>query len=141
MARPDPAQGPSGLLWLIAVVGLALPWVAALLGGVGVYRIVTGADGGWPLVLAAATLFAADVALDFWMARAPYSQSDEPRLNARGAALVGRELIVAQAIEGGRGKVRVADTLWSVEGSDVPAGTRVRVIGVSGTVLRVERIC
>jgi membrane protein implicated in regulation of membrane protease activity len=46
--------------------------------------------------------------------------------------------VVEQAIENGRGKVRVGDTLWSAEGPDAPAGTRVTVTGTRGTVLVVE---
>ena len=31
------------------------------------------------------------------------------------------------------------DSAWSVEGDDLPAGTKVKVIGVEGIVLRVAR--
>ncbi|MGT2486861.1 NfeD family protein [Methylobacterium oryzae CBMB20] len=34
--------------------------------------------------------------------------------------------------------MRFDDTLWRVEGPDLPAGVRVRVIAVGGTILRVE---
>ncbi len=59
-------------------------------------------------------------------------------LNRRGEQLLGREFPLVGAIEGGRGKVRVGDTVWPVTGPDLPAGSRVRVIGVEGTRLRVE---
>jgi membrane protein implicated in regulation of membrane protease activity len=64
--------------------------------------------------------------------------SDLPDLNVRGQQYVGRAVVVEQAIENGRGKVRVGDTLWSAEGPDVPAGARVTVTGSKGTVLVVE---
>jgi membrane protein implicated in regulation of membrane protease activity len=51
---------------------------------------------------------------------------------------VGRSLVVEQAIENGRGKVRVGDTLWSAEGPDTPAGASVTVTGTKGTVLVVR---
>ncbi len=38
----------------------------------------------------------------------------------------------------GVGKLRVDDTTWKVAGNDVPAGSRVRVTGVEGTILQVE---
>ncbi|MEO0810690.1 MAG: NfeD family protein [Pseudomonadota bacterium] len=41
---------------------------------------------------------------------------------------------------GGRGRARVADGLWSVEGPDTPAGVKVKIVGVKGTVLLVEEI-
>ena len=45
---------------------------------------------------------------------------------------------VAEAITGGRGKVRVGDSVWQAEGPDMPAGTAARITGSSGTVLRIE---
>jgi hypothetical protein len=65
--------------------------------------------------------------------------SDLPDLNVRGQQYIGRSLVVEQAIQNGRGKVRLGDTLWSVEGPDAPAGSNVTVTGVRGTVLVVER--
>ena len=65
--------------------------------------------------------------------------SDLPDLNIRGQQYVGRSLIVEQAIQNGRGKVRVGDTLWHAEGPDC-AGRRARHRhGAKGNVLVVER--
>jgi len=47
--------------------------------------------------------------------------------------------MVEEAIIHGRGKVRIGDTLWMVEGPDAPAGAEVRVTAAKGAVLRVER--
>jgi membrane protein implicated in regulation of membrane protease activity len=66
------------------------------------------------------------------------SPSDEPELNRRGAQLKGRTLELSSPIEGGRGLVRCDDTVWQVEGPDLPAGCRVKVVGVAGMLLRVE---
>ena len=43
-----------------------------------------------------------------------------------------------QPIEGGRGRVRIDDAFWTVEGADLPLGTRVRVIAVNGMTLKVQ---
>ncbi len=64
--------------------------------------------------------------------------TDEPDLNIRAAQYIGREVMVEEAITGGRGKVRVGDTLWPAQGSDAPKGARVTITGTSGTVLIVE---
>ena len=64
--------------------------------------------------------------------------SDLPDLNVRGQQYVGRSVVVEQAIENGRGKVRVGDTLWFAEGPDAPAGARVTVTGSRGTALVVD---
>jgi membrane protein implicated in regulation of membrane protease activity len=78
----------------------------------------------------------------FWVrnyVRPDVATSDLPDLNARAQQYVGRSLVVEQAIRNGRGKVRVGDTLWQVEGPDAPAGASVTVKSTRGTVLVVER--
>ncbi len=71
-------------------------------------------------------------------ARPEVSLSDEPDLNVRGAQYVGRTVVVAEPIRDGRGRARVGDTLWQVAGPDMEAGSRARVTGCDGTVLKVE---
>jgi len=66
--------------------------------------------------------------------------TDEPTLNRRGEQYLGRVFTLGAPIENGVGRVRVDDTLWRVEGPDAPAGSRVRVVGVDGTVFRVEPV-
>ena len=59
-------------------------------------------------------------------------------LNARGAALVGRTIVLDTPILGGQGRVKLGDGSWAVTGPDMAAGSRVRVTEVRGTELRVE---
>lgn len=59
-------------------------------------------------------------------------------LNRRAAQYIGRVFTLEEPIENGRGKVRVDDTQWRVEGKDMRVGEKVKVIGVDGVVLRVE---
>ena len=69
----------------------------------------------------------------------PYANdTDEPALNVRGEQYVGREVSVENSISGGRGRVRVGDTIWAAEGPDAPAGARVKITAVEGTVFKVE---
>ncbi len=134
--------------WLIAAVVLliletAVPgvhflWFGIAAAVVGALAFATGIVWQWQ-VLAFVLL---SVAALFWVrrvARPDLAISDLPDLNVRGQQYVGRALVVEQAIENGRGKVRVGDTLWSAEGPDAPAGARVKVTGTRGTVLVVER--
>ena len=63
--------------------------------------------------------------------------SDDPVLNKRTAALIGRVVPLQTAIVDGRGRVQIADAFWDVEGPDLPAGTPVRVVAAEGMTLRV----
>ena len=67
------------------------------------------------------------------------TESDQPSLNRRGEQYVGRTFTLEDGITNGTGVVRVDDSRWKIEGEDLPAGTKVRVTGVEGTVLKVER--
>lgn len=63
----------------------------------------------------------------------------DPTLNDLGARLVGRDVVVTQAIADGRGRVRVGDGEWLAAGPDAPAGAVMRVVGLAGGVVRVAR--
>ena len=65
-------------------------------------------------------------------------ESDRPSLNRRAEQLVGRVVPLMSPIVDGHGRVQVADAFWDVEGPDLPAGTRVRVVGVRGMTLEVR---
>lgn len=64
--------------------------------------------------------------------------SDRPALNRRADQLVGHVAPLVQPIIDGRGRIQIADALWDVQGPELPAGTRVRVVGVHGMVLLVQ---
>ena len=120
------------------VPGVHFLWfgIAAVI--VGFLGLATGFAWQWQ-VLAFALISVLTV---FWVrkyVRPDVAISDLPDLNVRGQQYVGRSLVVEQAIQNGRGKVRVGDTLWAAEGPDVPAGGRVTVTVARGTVLVVER--
>jgi membrane protein implicated in regulation of membrane protease activity len=61
-------------------------------------------------------------------------------LNERALNLVGRETVIGEPIVDGRGRIRVDDTVWRITGPDMPSGSRVKVVGADGSVLRVEKI-
>lgn len=65
-------------------------------------------------------------------------EKDEPRLNRRGEQYIGRSFTLEEAIVNGVGKVKVDDSTWKVKGTDMPAGMKVRVMSVEGTVFNVE---
>lgn len=65
--------------------------------------------------------------------------TDHPFLNKRGAQYIGRTFTLIESIENGQGKIKVDDSIWKVYGEECPAGTRVKVVAVEGTVFRVEK--
>jgi membrane protein implicated in regulation of membrane protease activity len=65
-------------------------------------------------------------------------QSDQPALNRRTAALVGRVVTLEHAIVDGHGRVQIADAFWEVTGPDLPAGAHVRIVGGDAMSLQVE---
>jgi len=142
------AQNLTWWHWWIAAAILAaletfLPgaiaiWFAAAAVVIGAIQLV--APMPWQLQL---VLFGAlgVVAIFVWRRLRPVEdeRSDQPSLNQRGVQYVGQVLQLVEPVKDGTGKVRVGDTVWLVHGSDAPAGASVRVTGVQGAVLTVER--
>ncbi len=64
--------------------------------------------------------------------------SDHPLLNRRAQQLVGRVVPLEQGISGGRGRVKVDDAFWVVEGPELPAGVQVRIVAADGMTLKVQ---
>jgi inner membrane protein len=132
-------DGPGAIAWLVAFVSLVLPWAGIGLGLFGAWQLSKGERSGWLMLGIGGALIILDVLIDFVWAHPTVSLSDQPELNRRATQLIGRVLVVEEPIEGGRGKVRVGDTLWPVEGPDAPVGTEVKVTAAKATVLLVER--
>lgn len=117
---------------------LMWPGIAAILTGVLAY---VAPSLGWEvhaLVFAVATVVAAAVGRAAYV-RLRTPVTDRPALNRRAAQLVGSVHTLEAPIVDGHGRVPVGDSTWTVSGPDLPAGTRVRVTGAEGIVLRVER--
>lgn len=67
-------------------------------------------------------------------------ESDDPKLNDRGARLKGEIVTVVEAISNGHGRVKVGDSVWSARGANAIEGSQVRVTGADGAVLLVEAV-
>jgi membrane protein implicated in regulation of membrane protease activity len=66
--------------------------------------------------------------------------SDEPNLNNREASLIGRTAVLSEPIIEGRGRIKLDDTWWRIEGADAPIGARVEVISAAAQLLHVRLI-
>ena len=65
-------------------------------------------------------------------------ESDQPLLNQRTMALVGRTATLDEPIRNGEGRVRLDDTVWLIRGPDLEAGTKVRIASADQRALTVE---
>ncbi|MNM84625.1 Inner membrane protein YbbJ [compost metagenome] len=66
-------------------------------------------------------------------------ESEQPLLNRRAEQLVGRVVVLEQAIADGTGRAKIDDAFWVVAGPDLPSGSRVRVVAVDGMTLKVQQ--
>jgi membrane protein implicated in regulation of membrane protease activity len=108
----------------------------------GIAAILTGAaalitDIAWQyeLVLFAVLSLVLVLVGRSWFGRP--GASEEPLLNERAMRLVGRSYVLGDPIVAGSGRIRIDDTMWLLTGPDLPSGTRVRIVGHDGSVLRV----
>ena len=134
--------------WIWLAAGLVLLTGELLAPGVylmwfGLAALVTGIAAAFlPIGLAPQlVLFAVVAVAAVYRARQMVSArpivTDDPMLNDRAARLLGQIVVVRDAIEGGRGRVSVGDSVWTADGPDAPVGTRLRVEGVRDGVLAV----
>jgi inner membrane protein len=65
------------------------------------------------------------------------ASADNPFLNKRADALVGRVFTLEKPIVDGSGTVRIDDTVWRIAGPDAPAGSRIKIVQADGASLTV----
>lgn len=135
--------------WLVAGImlcaaetlapGMFLLWIGLAAMATGLLLFVAPLGLAWSLMVFGA-LAIVSVLLGRRFYGSQEKESDRPFLNKRADALIGRDYILDQPIKSGEGRIRVHDSVWRVRGRDMPAGTKVKVIGVEdGVVLTVEQ--
>lgn len=126
----------------ILLPGVYLLWsgIAAVI--VGVLSFIIGDDANWWTWQVQVLLFLGLSLVLAWFGsrfvRLHDTGSDEPFLNQPGNQLVGRTAVLREPIAEGRGRIQLGDTMWLVQGPDLDAGHRVKVVGVRGSELIVE---
>jgi inner membrane protein len=121
----------------IVAPGAFMMWLglAALLVGVISLAVVWS----WQAQFLAFAIFTV-TAIPIWrkFTRGIEEPEDQPFLNRRADALVGRIFTLERPIIDGSGTVRVGDTVWRVTGPDTPAGSRIKVTRIDSAMLVVE---
>jgi membrane protein implicated in regulation of membrane protease activity len=125
------------LLLELMAPGVFMLWLglAAIMVGV----IALTAQLTWQLQLISfAVLSIACIPAWRYFARRVEAPVDRPFLNRRAEGYVGRVFTLEKPIVDGQGTIRIEDTLWRVNGPDLPAGSRVKVLRADGAELAVE---
>lgn len=124
----------------LLVPGSFLMWLGLAALGVGLVAFLL--DLSWQMEL---VVFGV-LALTFlffgrrFFARRGDSSTDTPNLNDRAATHLGKQMVLGEPLSGGTGRVKLGDTMWRIEGPDLPAGTRVEVKATRGATLQVEPV-
>jgi inner membrane protein len=133
------------LLGLVLVVvemvapGFFLLWIGLAAGVTGLILFI--APGlGWEVqfVLFGVLALASVTGARYYVRRNPIG-TDDATLNRRGSQYIGHTFNLDEAIVNGVGKLKVGDGWWRAQGPDLPAGERVKVVGVDGNMLKVEK--
>src|SRR5882724_2844733 len=95
----------------------------------------------WQYQLVCFAIFAI-LSIPLWRraARGVEKPTDQPFLNRRADAFVGREFTLEKPIVAGSGTVKIDDTIWRLAGPDVPGGSRVKVVRADAATLVVEKV-
>jgi membrane protein implicated in regulation of membrane protease activity len=117
--------------------GIFFMWfgVAALVTGLIVFRY--DISWQWQLLWFCGLSLASVLLANRYLRQHPL-ESDRPLLNERATQLIGKSFDLVDPIVNGRGSIHSGDTIWRVEGPELPQGTRIKVVGVDGSVLKVE---
>lgn len=123
----------------IAAPGAVFLWMGVASGVVGIIVYIVP-DLAWEhqFLIFAVLSVASIVAARRYLKSRPI-ETDHPSLNRRGLQYIDRIFTLTEAIVDGRGRLRVDDTLWKIEGTDLKQGEKIIVTAVKDLVLIVEK--
>jgi membrane protein implicated in regulation of membrane protease activity len=128
----------AAILFVLELVspGIFLMWfgVAAAITGLIVFRYDIGWQ--WQILSFGGLSLVSALLANKYLTRNP-SESERPLLNELAIQLVGQSFELLDPIVNGRGSIKTGDTVWRVEGPELPRGTRITVVGTDGTLLKV----
>ncbi len=136
--------------WLLALVligaelvapGYFMLWIGIAAAVMGALVLIVPDLGALAQAFAFAVLAVVSCVIYWKFVRRELNRvSDQPLLNRRAEQFVGRRYVLDSAIVNGQGKARVGDSVWLVEGPELPAGSAIEVIAVSGSTLKVQAV-
>lgn len=116
--------------------GIFLMWfgVAAAVTGLIVFRY--DVSWQWQLVWFCGLSLASVLLAAKYLRKHPL-ESERPLLNERAVQLIGQSFELVDPIVNGRGSIHIGDSIWRVQGPELPKGARITVVGADGTLLKV----
>lgn len=134
------ALGVALMMLEIFVSGTVLMWMgfSAMLVGVTLWLVPTLSWETQVLIFSVGSIFAILIWWNYFK-KHPVP-SEDPLLNRRAEQYVGRVFTLEHAIVDGVGKIHVDDSTWKVNGPDLQAGAKIKIVGVKGVILQVESL-
>lgn len=138
------ALGPWNWMILAAILltlelfspGLFIMWFGVAAAITGVVAFSYDVSWQWQLIWFCGLSLASVLLAAKYLRRNPLA-SERPLLNRRALQLIGQSFDLVDPIVNGRGSIKSGDTIWRVEGPELPRGTRITVVGADGTLLKV----
>ncbi len=122
----------------LAISGVYFFWIASAAVVVGLLLLVVPAmSWKWQLLIFSVDAIASIFVWKYFFSK----QGAQPDvlLNKRDQKYIGYSFVLDDDIESGCGYVSIDDTRWQIQGDDLPAGTRVKVVSVKDQILFVEK--
>lgn len=131
----------AAILFVLEVIspGIFLMWFGMAAAVTALIAFTYDISWQWQLLWFCGLSLAAVLLAAKYLRRHPL-ESERPLLNERAVQLIGQSFELIDPIVNGRGSVKTGDTIWRVEGPELPKGARIKVVGADGTLLKVVEV-
>ena len=128
----------AAILFVLEVMspGIFLMWFGMAAAVTAVIAFTYDISWQWQLLLFCGLSLAAVLLAAKYLRKHPL-ESERPLLNERAVQLIGQSFDLIDPIVNGRGSIKTGDTIWRVEGPELPKGARIKVVGADSTLLKV----
>jgi membrane protein implicated in regulation of membrane protease activity len=131
----------------IVILAIEVMVSTELLLGIGIGALLTALvyklypELSWQMQLVWFAVLSIVATFIYWKKfRASKQVSDQPLLNQRAQQLIGQTSVLVEPIVNGKGKIQVADALWTVQGPELEEGVAVKIVATDGMTLTVEPV-
>ncbi|STX28126.1 Inner membrane protein ybbJ [Legionella beliardensis] len=93
---------------------------------------------GWQWQLIYFSLLCIVFAIAWWLVLKKRTAKDPSFMNKPFHSMLDQTVTLVEPIKDGRGVVRINDAPWFVKGPELPAGTKVKIVAIEGTIMIVE---